>query len=105
MVPFMSAGYLLDAGTPRQRPICGAKYRQLQLHHADGLATLRATAKKCHICKGRFTKSNPPALEHIIPLSRGGPNHPSNIAFAHEVCNKRKARMLFNPMTGQGWLL
>jgi 5-methylcytosine-specific restriction endonuclease McrA len=29
--------------------------------------------------------------DHIIPLSKGGTNHPTNIQLAHRACNSRKA--------------
>lgn len=40
----------------------------------------------CHICglPGADTR------DHVIPLSRGGTNHPSNIRPAHKHCNESK---------------
>lgn len=47
-------------------------------------------AKRCHICGKLFTKRNPPSLDHVIALARGGTNEPSNLAAAHLRCNIRK---------------
>lgn len=40
----------------------------------------------CHICglPGADT------ADHLIPRSKGGTNHPSNLAAAHRACNSRK---------------
>lgn len=51
---------------------------------------LRERHKKCHICLKRFTKSDPPTLDHVIALARGGAHTASNIALAHLSCNARK---------------
>jgi 5-methylcytosine-specific restriction endonuclease McrA len=49
---------------------------------------------KCHICGRRFSKINPPTLDHIIPLSRGGPHDVTNIALACGSCNSAKGPRL-----------
>jgi 5-methylcytosine-specific restriction endonuclease McrA len=87
------------------RPYGEERYAQLRVRHAEALARLRATAKRCHVCKERFTKGKPAHLDHVIALRLDGPNDPSNLAAAHLVCNSRKGRSRFNPVTGQGWLL
>jgi 5-methylcytosine-specific restriction endonuclease McrA len=88
------------------RPYDGyQQYQQLRERYAKALERLRAVEKKCHVCKKRFTRRETPSLEHVIALSRGGPNDLSNLALAHRVCNSAKSRSRFNPITGQGWLL
>lgn len=57
---------------------------------ADDLLKLLSHQKHCHICGKRFTKSNPPTVDHIIPLSKGGCHDISNISLAHGSCNSRK---------------
>lgn len=54
------------------------------------LEFLKRTQKKCYLCGKRFTKKNPATIEHIIPLSKGGPHDITNIMLAHDDCNKEK---------------
>lgn len=46
--------------------------------------------KRCHICGKPFTRKNPPTLDHVLALAKGGTNEPSNFAPAHLRCNIRK---------------
>jgi hypothetical protein len=87
------------------RPRGYERYAQLRERYPGALERLRSRATACHICNQHFSLDQPPHLDHVIALSRGGPNDPSNLALAHKVCNSRKHRSRFNPMTGQGWLL
>jgi len=53
----------------------------------------------CHLCGMKVKKSysrtgyDPmgPTLDHIIPISKGGPHLKSNVALAHHICNTRKS--------------
>lgn len=45
---------------------------------------------KCHICGKRFTKADPPTLDHVIAASREGTHEVSNAAAAHGKCNSAK---------------
>ncbi|MCD2145022.1 HNH endonuclease [Gordonia paraffinivorans] len=54
----------------------------------------------CHICGGNIDYNLPHthpqsyALDHIVPLARGGTDDLSNLAAAHRFCNESKgARM------------
>jgi 5-methylcytosine-specific restriction endonuclease McrA len=47
-------------------------------------------ADRCHICGKRFTAKRLATLDHVIPLSRGGEHHVTNLAAAHGSCNHRK---------------
>ena len=56
---------------------------------------------RCHICvlwvENRFVFPHPqsPSIDHLIPVSKEGPNTRENIALAHLKCNQKKAaRML-----------
>lgn len=43
-------------------------------------------AGKCHLC-GKSCDAQAWHLDHLIPISRGGPNAPWNVAVAHPRCN------------------
>ena len=53
----------------------------------------------CHLCGKKVKKSysrtgyDPmgPTLDHIIPISKGGPHLKSNVALAHHICNTLKS--------------
>jgi 5-methylcytosine-specific restriction endonuclease McrA len=60
---------------------------------------------KAHICGGKFTKSRPATVDHVIPVADGGKHEVSNLAAAHASCNSRKKARRENPLTGQGFLL
>jgi 5-methylcytosine-specific restriction endonuclease McrA len=62
-------------------------------------------AASCHVCRKRFTKSNPATLDHVIPLAKGGTHDVTNLAAAHGLCNLRKHARSENPFTGQALLL
>lgn len=48
---------------------------------------LQAQENKCHYCKKELTKYH---VDHVIPLSRGGSNDPSNLVITCPTCNLRK---------------
>ncbi len=41
---------------------------------------------RCHIC-GKRVKPGDAHLDHLIPLSAGGPHTPENVRLAHSFCN------------------
>lgn len=43
----------------------------------------------CHIC-GHYVPRPMFHLDHVIPLSKGGPDTPENVAVAHASCNHKK---------------
>jgi len=45
---------------------------------------------RCHICGGPVPQ-DAFHIDHIVPLSRGGADTPTNVAVAHSTCNHRKA--------------
>lgn len=59
------------------------------------LARLHAWQEEhCYICNGPYGK-NERTVEHIIPRSLGGPNHPQNLVHTCRKCNfSRQARLL-----------
>lgn len=52
--------------------------------------------QRCHICHRLVDMSLPgmhpkgPTIEHIIPVSHGGTNAPSNVVLAHRRCNQSR---------------
>lgn len=60
-----------------------------QLTLAD-IRSLRKRQKKC-LCGARFTKDNPPTIDHVVPLSRGGAHTKGNIQLLCWPCNKKKS--------------
>lgn len=49
-------------------------------------ALLRRDGPSCFFC-GAPTTADDRSLEHLVPLSHGGPNHLSNLVLAHRRCN------------------
>lgn len=44
----------------------------------------------CAICGEPFNNENEKTIDHKVPLSRGGANHPDNLQMAHGSCNSKK---------------
>jgi 5-methylcytosine-specific restriction endonuclease McrA len=58
----------------------------------------RRVRGRCHFCKGTTTAQGStgpfsPTVDHIIPLARRGPDHPSNWRLACLTCNQLKGNM------------
>ncbi|HYH54013.1 MAG TPA: HNH endonuclease [Solirubrobacterales bacterium] len=64
----------------------------------------------CGICEGHVDHGliwpDPlsPSLDHILPLSLGGPHDPDNVQLAHLRCNVRKGAKVSMPYRGGGVL-
>ena len=43
----------------------------------------------CYLC-GASTEPSGFELDHLVPVSRGGDNHPNNLAVTHQKCNRRR---------------
>ena len=52
----------------------------------------------CYLCGELLYRrfDDPVSLEHLIPVSRGGRNDPSNVVLAHLSCNKKKFTNILN---------
>lgn len=55
---------------------------------------------KCHLC-GELVPDRPyaahpldPTMDHLLPVSRGGTDHPSNLRLAHNKCNTDRGAAL-----------
>lgn len=53
---------------------------------------LESAAGRCHYCGDVFDELT---IDHVIPLSRGGSNSPTNLVAACLGCNQTKADRLF----------
>lgn len=72
----------------------------------EELRKIKRFAKKCYICGLRFTRKDPPNVDHVLPLdSELSTNSQSNMALVHRRCNSAKSARRFNPITGQGILV
>jgi 5-methylcytosine-specific restriction endonuclease McrA len=66
----------------------GAKFTLIEIAERDGW--------KCHLCSGRVdrrmapTANRGPTIDHLVPISAGGMDEPSNVALAHRSCNVQR---------------
>lgn len=56
---------------------------------------IAAQDNECYLCLDKFSKHNPPTVDHILPLSRGGGWELDNLALAHKSCNTFKGNRIF----------
>jgi 5-methylcytosine-specific restriction endonuclease McrA len=56
----------------------------------------QAYGKPCPYCGKAIDKTNPPALDHLDPLSRDGLHSITNVAVVCRVCNKKKLAKPFD---------
>jgi 5-methylcytosine-specific restriction endonuclease McrA len=52
----------------------------------------------CYLCEKPIKFISQASADHVIPLSRGGPNHPSNKRLAHKSCNNDKGDRLLEEL-------
>lgn len=65
--------------------------RELIIH------AINRDGNRCYLCQKAFSRNNPPTLDHIWPISRGGQTIPDNSAAAHKDCNVDKGDRIFLP--------
>ncbi len=51
----------------------------------------QAGFRHCYVCKQQFSDFEETTLEHVIPLDKGGLDHPNNRALSHALCNQLRA--------------
>ena len=72
----------------RRRPMSSVPYTDREIFERDGW--------RCHICRKPVRRSAKvphalaPTIDHLVPVSCGGSDEPSNVACAHWKCNRDK---------------
>jgi 5-methylcytosine-specific restriction endonuclease McrA len=74
----------------RYRRSGGFSYRSYRRMRAILLAHAIANAARCPECGMPMRAEHALHVDHIVALSRGGTNHPSNLRVLHRRCNLRK---------------
>lgn len=70
--------------------------KRKNLSDALKIEVLKNGGSLCHICGFPFFTDpsalvfDPPEIDHIIPVSKGGQNSIENLALAHRSCNRAK---------------
>lgn len=85
----------------RQTVLRKARERNAVRERVDPMVVFRRDGWVCRLC-GRPTlplyrgTNHPeaPELDHVVPLSRGGPHLSSNLQCAHRACNLRKSNRM-----------
>lgn len=69
----------------RRKARMGERYRFIDIAERDGW--------RCHLCGGKVPQREhrgrplDPEIDHLVPVSAGGSDEPSNVALAHRKCN------------------
>ncbi|WP_081790466.1 HNH endonuclease [Nocardioides sp. URHA0032] len=92
----------------RKKGLCGSHYAVRRARrYRDGSTTTtaqdlsRRDGALCGLCgcdvdmTARRPDLMTPSIDHVVPLSRGGSNHPSNLQLAHLLCNLSKGNRIF----------
>lgn len=66
-----------------------ARLRGAQTEPVNRLDVYYRDSGICHICREAVPLEGF-TLDHLIPISKGGPHCPSNVAVAHRSCNSRR---------------
>ena len=53
-----------------------------------------STDRVCYLCKDVISTLEEANIDHIIPRSKGGSNHQSNIKLVHITCNRKKDNII-----------
>lgn len=73
---------------------------QMTVKRRQYIAQLNRTGTLlCGLCGYGIATVDEITVDHILPKSKGGPNHVTNLQPAHKVCNERKSNRELD-----GWL-
>ena len=78
-----------DAWTIRNRANARRR-RKIDGVRVDYVAILAKWGMVCHICTLAIASLDDLHMDHVIPLSKGGPHSEDNIRPSHALCNLRK---------------
>lgn len=67
-----------------------ARLRSQFVAPVDAAAIYRRDRGRCHIC-GKHVRQVDASMDHLIPISLGGPHAPWNVALTHLRCNLRRS--------------
>ena len=70
----------------RQRKM---RFAGVCVERVDAFAIAERDRWICHLC-GKRVPRNTMTLDHLIPISKGGPHTDWNVALAHRSCNSRR---------------
>lgn len=89
------------AANPNKRRNYRAKRRALELEayveDVDRLKVWERDQGICHIC-GTLADADDWHLDHVFPISKGGPHSYANTAVSHPLCNKRKGARIISTL-------
>lgn len=91
--PSCSAGRMRDISRRKNNRRRGARTAGSRYTLAD---VAERAGRRCHICGKTVDMRRPgthpmgPTVDHLVPISAGGPDSPSNVGLAHRTCNVRR---------------
>jgi 5-methylcytosine-specific restriction endonuclease McrA len=74
-----------------------ARIREQSAGPVDYAAILAEHGMVCHICLDVIASLSDLQMDHVIPLSKGGPHAAENIRPSHALCNLRKGAKIASP--------
>lgn len=87
-------GRIASAAVRHRRRSCEAA-SEVSLTAKQFQRILKNQRYMCNMCGKKFTKSRPPTMDHIIPVSKGGGLTSSNVQVLCKSCNcKKQAKIL-----------
>lgn len=73
-----------------------AKRKHIGVHIKSEVLAL--SDYKCFYCGAPFTQENPPTMDHVVSVHKGGKNQVSNLVAACQKCNTTKGSLPLGAM-------
>lgn len=67
-----------------------SKYKGSRFHQRSAKQHLLRQGNLCGICQKPILNMKDASIDHIIPVSKGGPDTLKNMQLAHVECNQKK---------------